>query len=270
MSLKPSPVVPPVPQSADVGGEAVQERRDAPANGDSPEPIVRERRSSDRRYRSLFANMLDSLAHCRMIYQDGVPVDYEYIEVNPAFERVSGLTNVVGRRISEIIPDYACHNQAALETFARVARTGKPERWEHHLGAADKWFSLAIYSPAAGEFVLISEDVTKRKRAEEALRKLSLAVEQSPVSIVITDLEAASSMSIRRLLSPPDIPPRKRWARTRAYSSPAARSRKPTGKSGPRWSQEMSGTESSSTGARTARNIPRQPPYRHCARRMAG
>jgi two-component system, LuxR family, sensor kinase FixL len=189
MSLKPPPVVPPVPQSADVDGEAVQERRDAPVNGDSAEPVVRERRSNDRRYRSLFANMLDSLAHCRMIYQDGVPVDYEYIEVNPAFERVSGLSNVVGRKISEIIPDYACDNQAALETFARVARTGKPERWEHHLGAVDKWFSLAIYSPAAGEFVLISEDVTKRKRAEEALRKLSLAVEQSPVSIVITDLD---------------------------------------------------------------------------------
>jgi PAS domain S-box-containing protein len=184
MSLTRSPVVSPVPQPADAGADAVQERPAAPPDGGLPE-----RRSSDRRYRSLFANMLDSLAHCRMIYREGVPVDYEYIEVNPAFERDSGLSNVVGRKISEIIPEYARDNQTALETFDRVSRTGTPERWEHYLGAVDKWFSLAIYSPAVGEFVLISEDVTQRKRVEEALRKLSLAVEQSPVSIVITDLD---------------------------------------------------------------------------------
>ena len=146
-------------------------------------------RTSESRYASLFKNMPDGLAHGRMIVRDGVPVDYEFISVNPAFEKVSGLNNVVGRKISEIIPGYAKDNQITLETFDRVARTGEGVRWEHYLAALDKWFSFAIYQPAAGEIVAVIENVSERKRAEDELRKLSLAVEQSPVSIVITDLD---------------------------------------------------------------------------------
>jgi PAS domain S-box-containing protein len=153
------------------------------------ERIAAELRSSENRYGSLFENMLDGLAHCRMIFRDGVPVDYEYITVNPAFEKVTGLKDVVGRKMSEIIPGYARDNQISLETFSRVARTGEPVRWEHYLAALDKWFSFAAYRPAVGEFVTVMENITERKRVEDELRKLSLAVEQSPVSIVITDLD---------------------------------------------------------------------------------
>ena len=153
------------------------------------ERITAELRSSESRYASLFDNMLDGLAHCRMIYRDGTPIDYEYIAVNSAFERTTGLQGVVGRRVSEVIPGYAKDNQVSLETFGRVAQGGEAARFDHYFAALDKWFAFAVYRPAAGEFVAVSEDITARKRAEEELRKLSLAVTQSPVSIVITDLD---------------------------------------------------------------------------------
>lgn len=154
------------------------------------ERIMAQLRSSESRYGSLFENMLDGLAHCRMIFREGVAVDYEYIAVNPAFEKVAGLKDVVGRKISEIPLGCVRDNQGALEVFGRVVRTGEPARWEHYLAALDKWCSFVVYRPAAGEFVAVIENITERKRAEEELRKLSLAVAQSPVSIVITDLRA--------------------------------------------------------------------------------
>jgi len=146
--------------------------------------------ASEATYRSLFDNMLNSVAHCRMIFEDGIPVDYEYISVNPCFEQVTGLKGVEGRKISEIIPGYGQDNPESLEVFGRVAQTGEPARWEHYLAAVDRWFSFSIYCPAPGEFVAVSDNISERKVAEAQLRKLSLAVEQSPESIFITDLEA--------------------------------------------------------------------------------
>jgi PAS domain S-box-containing protein len=130
--------------------------------------IEKELRVSEKRYRSLFENMQDSYAHCRMIFQDGVPVDYKYLAVNPAFERFTGLKDVLGKRISDVIPGYCRDNPESLEIFGRVARTGKPESWEHYLAALDIWYSFVIYCPAEGEFVAVCEDITERKRGEEA------------------------------------------------------------------------------------------------------
>jgi PAS domain S-box-containing protein len=135
------------------------------------EAILRE---SEETYRSLFTNMLNSVAHCRMIYQDGVPVDYEYIAVNPAFERSTGLHEAAGKKISEFIPNYGEDNQESLAVFDRVATTGEPTRWEHYLAALDAWYSLAIYSPNRGEFVAVGDDVSERKQAEEENRKLEV------------------------------------------------------------------------------------------------
>ena len=145
-------------------------------------------RSSESRYSTLFENMPDGLAHCRMIFREEIPIDYEFVAANPAFEKVSGLSHVIGRKISEIIPDYARDNPIALEAFARVVRTGEPARWEQYLTAVDRWLLFAAYRPAHGEFVAVIENTSERKRADDELRKLSLAVKQSPVSIVITDL----------------------------------------------------------------------------------
>ncbi|MDR3409705.1 MAG: PAS domain S-box protein [Formivibrio sp.] len=152
--------------------------------------ITAELHSSERTFRSLFENMQDGLAHCRMIFREGIPIDYEYIQVNPAFDTISGLKDVIGRKISEIIPDYARDNQITLDTFARVVQTGTPVHCEHYFAARDRWFSFSVYRPAESEFICLIENITERKLAEEELCKLSLAIEQCPVSIVITDLEA--------------------------------------------------------------------------------
>lgn len=129
-------------------------------------------RESETTYRMLHDNLTNSVAHCRIIFENDTPVDIEYISVNPAFAEITGITEgVVGRRISDVIPGYCRNNPESLATFGRVARTGEPARWEHYLAELDRWFSFMIYSPVPEEAVIIAENITKRKKAELSLRQ---------------------------------------------------------------------------------------------------
>lgn len=86
-------------------------------------------------------------------------------------KRRCGLNDVAGRKISEIIHGYCRDNPEALEVFGRVAQTGEAARWEHYLAALGMWFSFSIYRPAQGEFIVVIDNITERKRAEDALRE---------------------------------------------------------------------------------------------------
>lgn len=128
-------------------------------------------RASELRYRSLFDNMMNSVVHARIIFQGNRPVDLEYLSANPAFAEVTGISEpVVGRRVSEVVPGYCENNRESLEIFGRVAVSGKSERWEHYLKELDRWFSFMIYSPVQGEVIIVTENITERKRVEEQLK----------------------------------------------------------------------------------------------------
>jgi len=129
-------------------------------------------RESESTYSSLVEHMLNSVVRARVIFADTIPIDMEYLAVNPAFATVTGIhKNVVGRRINEVIPDYGHDNQESLAIFGRVALSGEPARWEHYLATLDRWFSFSIYSPAKGEVIIITDNITERKKAELALRE---------------------------------------------------------------------------------------------------
>lgn len=127
-------------------------------------------RESEALYRSLFENMLNGFAYCRMEFAGGEPVDFIYLAVNPAFERLTGLPNVVGRRVTEVIPGIRESDPSLFALYGRVARTGRPEQCEFHLAALRMWFALSVYCPRPDHFVAIFDVITDRKRAEEQLR----------------------------------------------------------------------------------------------------
>jgi len=145
-------------------------------------------RASEAMYRSLFDNMLNGFAYCRMLFENGSPLDFVYLGVNQAFETLTGLRDVVGRKVTEVIPGIREADPELLEIYGRVATTGRPDRLEVFVNSIQMWLSIAVYSPQRDHFVAIFDVITQRKRAEMKLRQLSLAVEQSPESIVITDL----------------------------------------------------------------------------------
>lgn len=128
-------------------------------------------RASDARFAQLFRNMNEGLARCRMLFESGRPVDWVYLDVNPAFDRLVGLGDVVGKRVTELIPGIRETNPDLFEIYGRVAQKGIPESFETYVPGLDKWFFVSVFSPDQGLFVATFQVVTERKRAEAALRE---------------------------------------------------------------------------------------------------
>ncbi len=138
-------------------------------------------RASEARFRALFSNMLEGFAYCRMLYEDGEPADFLYVDVNRAFARLTGLEGVVGRRVSEVLPGIRQSTPGLFEAYGRVVATGQPEHFETFVPNTGYWFSVSAYRPEPGHFVAVFENTTERRKADEALRqtlqRLSLALE---------------------------------------------------------------------------------------------
>jgi PAS domain S-box-containing protein len=135
---------------------------------------VRARRAiaeSEERYRTLFESIDEGFCVFEMLYDpDGNPTDYRWLETNPAFERHTGLVDAVGRTARELVPGLEHH---WLEIYGRVAETGEPERFVEESAAMDRWFEVGAFrvgKPQKRRVGLLFNDITARKRAEEALR----------------------------------------------------------------------------------------------------
>jgi PAS domain S-box-containing protein len=122
--------------------------------------------ASETRYRHLFESMLEGFALCRMVYVDSAPRDFIYIQVNEAFETLTGLKKVIGKKVSEVIPGIQTSDPELLRIYGEVALTGKPQRFEMYVTSLEKWFSIAAYSPEQGFFVAMFDNITVRKQAE--------------------------------------------------------------------------------------------------------
>jgi PAS domain S-box-containing protein len=149
-----------------------------------------ELRASEARYRRLFEHMAEGFAYCRMIFENGEPQDFIYLAVNTAFETLTGLRNVTGKKVSEVIPGIREADPQLLAIYARVSLTGKPEKFEMFVEALKMWFSMSVYGPEKEHFVAVFDVITTRKLAEEELRKsekeFHLLAESMPQIVWVT------------------------------------------------------------------------------------
>ena len=148
-------------------------------------------RESEARFSSLFENMQEGFAYCRMVIEEDQPRDFIYLHVNDAFERLTGLKNVVGRRVTEVIPGIRDTDAELFEIYGRVTSSGQPEKFERYVQALKMWFSISVYCPGPEHFVAVFDVVTARKEAEEQLRQLNLELEER-VQQRTAQLEAAN------------------------------------------------------------------------------
>ena len=126
-------------------------------------------RASEERLRRLYAAMTEGLVlHEVICTGNGQATDYRLLDVNPAFERITGISRqrAVGALASEL---YGTGAPPYLDMYARVAASGQPESFETDFGPMDKSFHISVFSPAQGQFATVFDDITERKAADKAL-----------------------------------------------------------------------------------------------------
>lgn len=126
-------------------------------------------RQSEDKYRNLFLSMNEAFAICDIILdQENKPFDYRHLQVNPAFEKMTGFHNgfAVGKTARELV-DYV--EPYWIETFGEVALSGIAASREDYVQSFDKWYNTRAYSMGNGRFAYLFEDVTDRKRSESRL-----------------------------------------------------------------------------------------------------
>ncbi len=146
-------------------------------------------RESEKKFHLLFENMMDGFAYCRMLFdQNGQPDDFIYIDVNEAFYQIVGLKNVAGKRSNEVFPGIRKEFPQLFEVYGRVALSGTPESFDIEFVPINKWLHISVYSPEKEHFVAVFEDITRRKKVEEALQLKDFAIISSINAIAISDL----------------------------------------------------------------------------------
>jgi PAS domain S-box-containing protein len=136
-------------------------------------------RESEARFRTLFDTMDEGF--CVIEFLDGPlgPLsDYVHVQANAAYERHTGIPDVVGRRVRDMVPDEA---EGWIELYRGVLTSGESIRFERELEATERYLELAAFRvepESRREVAVIFQDVTERKRAENRLRELNETLER--------------------------------------------------------------------------------------------
>jgi PAS domain S-box-containing protein len=135
-------------------------------------------RESEKRYRTLIAKMLNGFALHEIICDEaGQPYDYRFLEVNSAFEEMTGLKaeQTVGKTMLEILPRTESY---WIDTYAKVALTGETAQLENYCREFDKYFEVQVYSTRKGQFATVFMDRTVQIKAKEALQLTQFAIDR--------------------------------------------------------------------------------------------
>jgi PAS domain S-box-containing protein len=128
-------------------------------------------RASEARYRLVFNSMLNGFVLYEVLYDEaGEPMDYRFLEVNPAFERLTGLagTAIGGRTLREVLPDVEAE---WLAHYAAAVHSGQPVHFAHYSRPLKRHYEVSAYCPQPGQLVSFFNDVTEREEAKERSEK---------------------------------------------------------------------------------------------------
>ncbi len=126
---------------------------------------------SEEQYRLLTEHAVSAIALQEIVLDaQGRPVDYVFLNANPAFEHHTGLkpADVVGRRASEVMP--GIEKTPVIEQVGRVVLTGEPISLEQYFEPLKRYYLASVYKVAEKRFATVFSDISEQKQAEEALR----------------------------------------------------------------------------------------------------
>lgn len=151
-------------------------------------------RESEARYRSLFDTMDEGFCVIEFLDSEQGPMsDYVHVEANPAYTTNAGISDIVGKRLREIVSDNEADEWAQI--YRGVLASGRSIRFERELVETGRHLEIAAFpvEPQGGRQVaVLFKDVTPRKRAEDKLRELNETLEQR-VADTVAEREAATA-----------------------------------------------------------------------------
>ena len=132
-----------------------------------------ELRVSEEKFRTLFNSMDEAYYVMEVIFDaEQRPIDYRLLESNPAFEKLTGLADVTGKRVRELIPEI---EESWIEVYGRVALTGVSGRFDGRVsGLGGRWYdgyAFRVGGAESRQVAVVFSDITDRKHAEEVLRE---------------------------------------------------------------------------------------------------
>ncbi|WMJ22995.1 PAS domain S-box protein [Paludicola sp. MB14-C6] len=122
---------------------------------------------NDNFYKRLIEEAPIGYAYSKIIFdQNDVACDYEFIEVNSAFETLMGINgkDIVGKKISELMPTVNMSELEELKLFQNIALNGGKKEFESYSNVLNCWFRITAFSPKKNHFIMYLVDVTKEKR----------------------------------------------------------------------------------------------------------
>jgi PAS domain S-box-containing protein len=129
---------------------------------------------SEERYRTLFNTLIEGFCTIEVIFDPaGKPVDYRFLEVNPAFETQTGLRNAQGRLMRDLVPDHEAH---WFEIYGKIALTGEPAHFENEAKALGRYYDVSAYrigGPGSHKVAILFNDITRRKKLEQEILEIS-------------------------------------------------------------------------------------------------
>ncbi|MBI3355928.1 MAG: PAS domain S-box protein, partial [Nitrospirae bacterium] len=166
-------------------------------------------RKSEEKYRTLFDSIDEGFCTIEMLFDgNDKPVDFRFLEVNPSFEKQTGIQNARGRRMREIAPLHEAH---WFEIYGKIALTGEPARFESLAAQLHRWYDVYAFrvgEPQERQVAVLFNNITERKRAEETLRRahdqLEARVQERTVEILkkTRDLETLLYVTSHDLREP--------------------------------------------------------------------
>ena len=127
-------------------------------------------KTSAENYRLLFESIDEGFCILEKISKTNEPLDFLFIQANKAFETQSGVQNVLGKTIREVVPR---DPEEWVETYETVLRTGKPIRFERDLSTKGRWLELyafKIEDETNNHVAVLFKDISERKKSEEKLK----------------------------------------------------------------------------------------------------
>jgi diguanylate cyclase len=123
-------------------------------------------------YKNVVQQLKTAYAYHKIICsEDGIPYDYEFIEVNAGFERLTGLKgpDIAGKSVSEILPGIKTDKFDWISVYGDVALNRSEREFEQYFESFHKYYKVKVYSPRKFYFITLFDEVSMDKQSLDAI-----------------------------------------------------------------------------------------------------